>query len=397
MGLAGYGNPDRFYATWREKVRFDGEGNFEVDPAFAQFRVDAYEGFEGIFGPRRRSNEEIRPRHRDAAAALQQITTEVVLALASFLHEKTGLARLCYAGGVALNCVTNGILVDEGPFEEVFIQPAANDAGTALGACFFVWNHNLGGERLTVMRDAYLGPDFSEDAVSAAVRGEEAETRIRGDFDNVAAEAARKIADGHIVAWFQGRMEFGPRALGNRSILADPRRADIVHLLNDKVKHREYFRPFAASVLAEKALDWFEIGRPCASDNFMLCARRIREGQIGRIPAVTHVDETCRIQTVDHDTNPKFHRLISEIEKTTGVPMVLNTSFNDSEPIICSPQDALATCRKAGIRFLVMGDRLFDLQPRSAEELVREGLIARLRKQVSGYLEVPVMQPFRCR
>ncbi|MCL2878526.1 MAG: carbamoyl transferase, partial [Acidobacteria bacterium] len=392
---AGYGDAEKYRAELMEKIHFDGNGCFEVDPEFSQFRVDAYDGFESIFGAKRRPDEEITDRHRDAAAALQQITNEAILAFAYFIHRETGLTKLCYAGGVALNCVTNGILVDQGPFDEVFIQPAANDAGTALGAAFYVWNHMLDGERRFTMKSAYLGPEFHEQEMASAVK-EKGTGKVFGK-NELASEVAGLIAGGEIVAWFQGRMEFGPRALGNRSILADPRRADVVHLLNDKVKHREYFRPFAASVLAEKAREWFDIGRDCAGDAFMLCARKVNEDQNGRIPAVTHVDETCRIQLVERDTNPEYHALITRFERITGVPMVLNTSFNDREPIICSPEDAVATCKNAGIRYLVMGDRLFDLQLNPVAEPARKSMIGKLRAQLSEYFEMPVLQPFRCR
>jgi carbamoyltransferase len=174
-------------------------------------------------------------------------------------------------------------------------------------------------------------------------------------------QVAELIARGEVVAWFQGRMEWGPRALGNRSILADPRRAEIKQMINREIKHREFFRPFAASILTERAPDWFDIGHEAFSDRFMLYARKVRPDKLGRIPAVTHVDDTCRIQRVDAETNLQFHQLLREFERLTGVPMVLNTSLNDREPLICSPEDAFKTCRKAGIRYLVLGDRIIDL------------------------------------
>ncbi len=397
MGLAGYGDPDRYYRALRSFVSWDEDGNFAVDPRILQLRVDKYGGFERLFGPHRSEEEEIEDRHEDVAAALQRLTTEAFLAFGTYLHRATGLSKLCFAGGVALNCVANRALVEQGPFDEVFIQPAANDAGTALGAAYYVWNHMLGQERGQVLDHVFLGPDFPATAVSAALEGQaEVEARELG-FDEAAARAAELIANGEIVAWFQNRMEFGPRALGNRSILADPRRADIVHLINDKVKHREYFRPFAASVLTEKAAEWFDVSRPSPADSFMLIARRVRPDKLGKIPAVTHVDGTCRLQRVDEKTNPEYHRLLREFELLTGVPAVLNTSFNDREPIICSPEDAIRTCLRAGVRYLVLGSTFVDLGERDdAQHTAEKGLRGAL-EYPAPYAAVPIMRPFMSR
>jgi len=359
MGLAGYGDSDRYYQAFRKFVDYDNSGGFAVDSRTLQYRVDKYDALERLFGPRRAPEDHIDGRHEDIAAALQRVTNEALFSLAAFLKERTGMKRLCLAGGVALNCVANGLLVDQGPFDEVFIQPAANDAGTALGACFYLWNQVLGNHRAAALDHVYLGPEFAEASSDEPLCGE---GFVPVGADGLESAVARLIARGEVVAWFQGRMEFGPRALGNRSILADPRRAEIVHCINDRIKHREYFRPFAASVLDEYASAWFEVGRPCPSDAFMLCARKVRQDRLGSIPAVTHVDGTCRLQRVCRDTNPRYHRLISEFKRLTGVPLVLNTSFNDSEPIICRPRDAVNTCRKAGIRYLAVGDRLVDFQ-----------------------------------
>jgi carbamoyltransferase len=361
MGLAGFGDPTRYYDAFRKFVAFDEEGNFSVNNAIMQFRVDKYAGFEQLFGRHRPAGEDIEQRHQDVAAALQRLTDEIQLSLARWLHRETGLKNLCHAGGVALNCIANRVILEEGPFENVFIQPAANDAGTALGACYYIWNQMLSQPKTgQMMQHAHLGPEF--DALEAKEQLFPNARRV-GD---IAKEVATLLARGEIVAWFQGRMEWGPRALGNRSILADPRRSDMVHMLNDKIKHREFFRPFAASVLHEKADDWFQFTKHASGDAFMLYARKVRCDKLGQVPAVTHIDSTSRIQCVDAETNPRFHRLIQEFEAVTGVPMVLNTSFNDREPIICTPENAVETCLKAGIRYLAIGDYLVDFKEENA-------------------------------
>jgi carbamoyltransferase len=362
MGLAGFGDPERYYNAFRLFVIFDDNGDFSVDNNTMQFRADKYAGFERLFGPRRMPSDDIEERHQDVAAALQKITNEIQLNLARYLHRVTGLKHLCQAGGVALNCIANRVILEEGPFENVFIQPAANDAGTALGACYYIWNQMLNQPKTCQMQHAYLGPEF--DALDVKEQSFPNARKV-GD---IAKEVATILVRGEIVAWFQGRMEWGPRALGNRSILADPRRSDMVHTLNDKIKHREFFRPFAASVLSEKADDWFQFTKHTSGDTFMLYSRRVRSEKLGQIPAVTHIDGTSRIQCVDAKTNPRFHRLIQKFEAVTGVPMVLNTSFNDREPIICTPENAVETCVKAGIRYLAIGDYLVDFKEMNAAD-----------------------------
>jgi carbamoyltransferase len=360
MGLAGYGNAERYYAAFREFADFDEKGNFSVDPQVLQLRVHLFDALAKLLGPDRIPGAPVEGRHEDIAAALQKLTTEVVLSFASYLHRDTGLKHLCLSGGVALNCVANRALVEDGPFDEVFIQPAANDGGTALGACYYIWNHLLDQPRGQVLEHVFLGPEFSPADSLAALAGKKYANLTEQNHGGIPARVARLLAQGEIVAWYQGRMEFGPRALGNRSILGDPRRLDMVSTLNDKVKHRECFRPMGASVLTERADAWFVIDRPTPSDAFMLTARLVRQEKLGIVPAVTHVDHTCRIQRVDRITNPRFHELLTEFEQLTGVPMLLNTSFNDREPIICTPGNAVAMCLKNGIRYLVLGNELID-------------------------------------
>jgi carbamoyltransferase len=275
-----------------------------------------------------------------------------VLAVAADLKRRTGARHLCLAGGVALNCVANGKLIESGLYEEIFVQPAAHDAGTAIGAAFLIWNQILGEPRGEAFATPYLGPSFSDDEIRAAL---DARGLAYRQHEQVEAEAARLIADNQVVGWFQGAMEIGPRALGNRSILADPRREDMVGTLNVKVKHREPFRPFCPSVLAHKAGEWFAIERPELPAAYMLTAHAVREEKRAAIPAVTHVDGTSRMQLVSAESNPRFFRLITEFERLSGVPVVLNTSFNDDEPIVCAPADAVNTFLGTRIDALVAG------------------------------------------
>jgi carbamoyltransferase len=280
------------------------------------------------------------------------------LCLSKYLYKETGLKYLTIAGGVGLNCVTNNYLSENGPFEEIYIQPAANDAGTAMGACYYLWNQVLDNKERYLQETVYLGPEYSESEIESVLTAQKVQV---SKHDNIQRTVAELLANGEVVAWFQGQMEFGPRALGNRSILADPRRVDMANYLNEKIKHREFFRPFAASILEEKTNEWFDIKKSSFSDKFMLLSRMVNDKKIGLIPAVTHYDNTCRIQTVGINDNQKYYKLIQEFEKLTDVPLLLNTSFNDSEPIICSPMDALNTCIKADIRWLAVGDFLVDL------------------------------------
>ena len=353
MGLAAYGNPKTFAPALAALVSTNGEGELRLDADTLRFRSDDFGPLESLLGPRRRPGEPLAPRHADIAAALQKATDKALLDLAAALRRRTGSTRLCLAGGVALNCVSNRVLHESGLFEEFYVQPAAHDAGTALGAAAWLWCRHLGGNRAFVLEHPYLGPEYSEVELIAAL--ERGGLRYRRSAD-AAVEAAAFIARGAVAGWFQGRMEVGPRALGNRSLLADPRRPEMRAAINEKVKHRESFQPFAPAVLAERAADWFHIPGRSRSSDFMLVACEARPERAARIPAVVHADGTSRIQTVRAETNPLFHRLIAEFECRTGVPLVLNTSFNDSEPIVCSPEDALRTFGNTRIDALFLGD-----------------------------------------
>lgn len=358
MALAAYGDSDRYYGAFRKFIRYDDNGSLEIDGDTLQFRVESCKALERLLGQKRAAQSPIDDHHKDIAAALQQVTNEAAVAMARWLRKQTGCKNICLAGGVALNCIMNRVVLNESGFEDLFIQPASNDGGTALGGCYYIWNQLLGRERNEVMVHAYLGPEYSRDALCLISQvNVEAVQKIT----NLPERAAKLIAQGKIVALFQGRMEFGPRALGNRSILADPRRSDIIYLLNEKVKHREGFRPFAASVLAERTKEWFTIRFETMADRFMVLAYPVRPEKLGTIPAVTHVDGTTRIQSVDRESNPVFRRIIEEFDRITGVPLLLNTSLNESEPIVCTPADALRTCLEAGIDYLAIEGHLIDI------------------------------------
>ncbi|HMG05955.1 MAG TPA: carbamoyltransferase C-terminal domain-containing protein [Chthoniobacterales bacterium] len=359
MGLAAYGNPQHFAAALGELVWPLPDGGFGMKDEALRFSDICYyppsaycDGLESRYGvARRRSSEPLLDVHHDIAAALQANTDELALHMADHLFRLTGARDLCLSGGVALNCVTNAHVFEHASFTRLFVQPAAHDAGTSLGAAYHVWNHVLGHYQREPMVHAYLGPSYSDTEIEEALRS----YGLRYDKPlNLERDVARLISERQVVGFFQGALEFGPRALGNRSILADPRQADMRDLLNRKVKHREYFRPFAPSVLEEAASHWFEIRKPTSASDFMLMAYLARDCCKWQIPAVLHVDGTCRIQSVKKEVNPRFHRLISEFQELTGVPILLNTSFNDQEPIICSPTDAIETFLETEIDFLAI-------------------------------------------
>ena len=352
MGLAAYGNPEVFREPFLSILRAD-EVNYGVAPEILGVSPERFARMEAIFGPPRSSDGEILPRHADMAAALQVATDAAVTALVRRVKHRVPFEKLCLAGGVALNCVTNDVIKRAGEFADIFIPSAPHDAGTAIGAAFAVHSAKEKNPPQIGYSTPYLGPSYKRRDILAAVKSSGLTAK---QSKSPARDAANMIADGKIVAWFQGRMEFGPRALGNRSLLADPRRPDMRTILNQKVKHREDFRPFAPSVLAEHADEWFEIGERSASHEFMLFACPVHADKRDLIPAVVHKDGSARVQIVSRKLNPRFHELISHFFAKTGVPIVVNTSFNDSEPIVCAPTDAIVTFRKSGIDALFMDD-----------------------------------------
>ncbi|MDF1562150.1 MAG: carbamoyltransferase C-terminal domain-containing protein [Deltaproteobacteria bacterium] len=354
MALSALGQPT-FRKDFEEIVTLEGEGSFRLDLDYFGFQHGIRDPwvsprFIERFGPLRRRGEPLEQRHYDIAFALQKRVEDVVLHLARGLKARTGSRNLAYAGGVALNSVLNTRLREELGFDEVFVQPGANDAGTALGAALYVWRHHLKQDTRCDFRSAALGPAFPDEACQAALAGRPHE--VLGE-EALLERTAKALAAGKVVGWFQGRMEFGPRALGHRSILADPRPAEMKDRINAKVKHREGFRPFAPAVPLEEASTFFDSTRPSP---FMLYVVPIREAWVDRLAAVAHVDGTARLQTVEREVDPLFWGLLRAFEKESGVPVILNTSFNVmGEPIVCTPEDAVACYDGTGIDALALG------------------------------------------
>ena len=356
MGLAPYGEP-RFLNRMREVLVALPDGSFRNNMRYFAYDYGlrmTNERFHRLFGaPPRKPGEELTQFHRDVAASGQALLEEILLNMVRHVHKQTGQQYLCMAGGVALNCVANGRILREGPFEDLFVQPASSDAGGALGAALFAYHQLQNRPQRFVMKHAYLGSWFGSDAVLNYLQ-QSGIAYERLPEEKLVTRVAGYLAEGKIVGWFQGAAEFGPRALGNRSILADPRRAEMKDILNEKVKHREPFRPFAPAILEERLSEYFEIDRPSP---YMLLVARVKKPE--EIPAVTHVDGTARVQSVNERQNPRFYRLLRAFEAQTGCPVLVNTSFNvRGEPIVDSPHDAYLCFRKTQIDVLVLGDFL---------------------------------------
>ncbi|MDA2932714.1 carbamoyltransferase [Acidobacteria bacterium AH-259-D05] len=379
MGLAAYGEPEYVERFRRILLTPNGMGYrlslgffthqrwgptmtwAEGEPTLGQLFSGT---LEDAFGPRRDSSDGIERRHRNLAASLQKRLEEVAFHQWNHLHAMTHIKALAYAGGVAFNCVANGQIFKMTPFEEIYIQPAAGDAGLAIGAAFYVWNHVLGQPRSFVMEHAYWGPESSDPQLRNALEHSGVLYR-RLDDDPMVREAAQHIAAGKVVGWFQGRVEWGPRALGNRSILVDPRRSGMKTLLNERIKHREPFRPFAPSVLEEYTGEYFENNYPSP---FMLMAYPVRANKRSVIPVPTHVDGTGRLQTVSRHANPRYWQLIDAFRQLTGVPVVVNTSFNDNEPIVCTPDEAIECFLRTRMDVLVLGNYIVEKGPQGDVE-----------------------------
>ncbi len=360
MGLASYGDWRKFYPQFQKLVKIYPDGNFSVDNSIMKFRLDDFGEIEELFGVKRINHpDERKISHEQIAAGLQKITNEVLLSLAHYLVKKSNSENLCLSGGVALNSVANYEIMKSGLFKNIYIQPAAHDAGTALGAAYYIWNQILGGKRGFVMEHAYWGPDYSEKEMESILIKEAVKYK---KIDNIEERTAKLLTEGNIIGWFQGKMEWGPRALGNRSLLVDPRKAELKEILNARIKKREPFRPFAPSILEEDADQWFRIPTGCysLSAEFMEFVFPVKKDKADKIPAVVHIDGTSRIHLVRKEINPKYHRLLAEFKKLTGVPLVLNTSFNENEPIVCSPQDAVNTFKRTKMDYLVLGDFLVE-------------------------------------
>jgi carbamoyltransferase len=374
MGLAPYGKL-AYLDEMRRIVRLIPDGTFKLDLNYFRHHTEEmpYQwenaapqagdlfspALEGLFGRRRRPEDPLDDRHRDIARSVQAMYEEAFFHLIAPLQQRFASRDIALAGGCAMNSVANGKIRRMTPFRRVYVQSAAGDAGGAIGAAYVVW-HRLGGARSFVMDHAFWGPQFTSAEITGLLAGHHEEIARTGcaveeirDEEELCRRAATAIAEGAVLGWFQGRMEWGPRALGNRSILCDPRRADMKAILNAKIKRRETFRPFAPSVLAEAVGEWFEEDDAVP---FMMQVFQIREEKRPQIPAVTHVDGSGRLQTVYRHTNPRYYRLIESFRDLTGVPMVLNTSFNENEPVVCRPEEALDCFLRTKMDALVIGD-----------------------------------------
>ena len=376
MGLAPYGEP-RHAARIRQLLELRPDGAFALDLSYFRHATDGvdmtWEGgepsigrvfspkLEALLGPARAPDQPLTDEHEALAASLQQVYEEAAFHVLKAAHARTRLPRLCLAGGCAMNSVANGKIRERTPFEDVYIQPAAADNGTALGAAFQAWHQLSGAPRRFVMSHSYWGPSFTDEEIWRAIDGRDADVRgrctrrVEADEDALCGWTAAQLAEGRIVGWFQGRMEWGARALGNRSILADPRRADMRDIINTKIKFREKFRPFAPSTLVEAAADYFVGAVP---DPFMIQVVPVRPDRRAVIPAVTHVDGSGRLHTVDRSANPRYWTLIERFGRLTGVPVLLNTSFNENEPIVLQPSEALDCFLRTDMDVLVMGSHV---------------------------------------
>jgi carbamoyltransferase len=374
MGLAPYGEP-RYTRDIESLVRLLPGGRFELDLSYFSHWSDGVEmtwsegaptigrvftpKLEQLLGPARRQDEPVSPKHEAIAASLQAAFETAAMHVLNHVYETTRNPRLCLAGGCAMNSVANGKIRERTPFRDVFIQPAAGDNGTALGAAFAAWHDASPAPRDFVMEHGYWGPEFGDGEIAAALRDRAADIAAAGcterRFDDDAAVdawTAAQIAAGRVVGWFQGRMEWGARALGNRSIVADPRRADMRDIINTRIKFRERFRPFAPSVAVEALDEYFTNAVP---DPFMLQVYPVRPDKRSVVPAITHVDGSGRLQTVSPRSNPRYWNLIKAFERVSGVPMLLNTSFNENEPIVLRPAEALDCFLRTHMDVLVMG------------------------------------------
>ena len=377
MGLAPYGKPV-YLDQMRQIVKLKADGGFELILDYFRHHREKIEyewengspsvgtlfahTLENLLGAARVKDEPLTQHHKDIAHSVQAMYEEAFFHLLNTLHAKHPMDAVAIAGGCGMNSVANGKIRLRTPFKKVYVQSAAGDAGGAIGAALMVW-HQVGGKaakkRGPIHDHAYWGPAFSDEQVGQLLESQKSRIQAEGcvmehvsDIADLAKKTATEVADGKVIGWFQGRMEWGPRALGNRSIVCDPRRADMKDILNLKIKRRESFRPFAPSILREAVPSWFEQDDEVP---FMMQVYQIREEKREQIPAVTHIDGSGRLQTVYEQTNPRYYALISAFNKLTGVPMVLNTSFNENEPVVCRPEEALETFLRTKMDLLVMG------------------------------------------
>jgi len=367
MGLAPYGEP-AYLDGLRQIIPLKQDGQFELaldhflhhssgvemqwENGSPEMGPVWSEAWIERFGPSRRPDEPLEQKHRDMARSLQAMAEEVYFHTLNHLARKHPGKALCLAGGCAYNSVANGKIFERTPFREMHIHPAAGDAGTAVGAAYWVWHHELGQPREFQLEHAYLGPEYSDEAIRRALDAAGQPFEWVEDTEQLVARTVERIAAGDVVGWFQGRSEWGPRALGNRSIVVDPRRHDMKDILNERIKRRESFRPFAPSILEERSGEYFEESYPVP---YMLQVYQIRPEKRDEIPAVTHIDGSGRLQTVSRDSNPLYHRLIQAFGEATGTPIVLNTSFNENEPVVNQPEEAIDCYARTRMDTLVVG------------------------------------------
>ena len=363
MGLAAYGNPDKYYDRLKKVIDVKEDGSFRLKMDYFVFhykdRMPSKKMIE-LLGPQRKPDTELTQRHKNIAAALQKLTEEVLLGILNQAYKETKCNNVVYSGGVALNSVFNGKILKLTPFRNVWIQPNALDGGTSMGAAAFVYNALLGKERRR-LEHAYLGPGFSDKKIREFLDKKKAKYTILFEKELI-SKTAELIYENKIIGWFQGRMEWGPRALGARSILANPLNPEMQDILNKQVKHRESFRPFAPVVCAEDAAKYFECDDPLPEPaEYMLMVYPIKKNYQKKIPSVTHIDGTGRLQVIRRKTNPLYYNLVKEFGKISGTPILVNTSFNvKGEPIVCTPDDAYNCFMKTGIDYLVIGNQLVE-------------------------------------
>lgn len=353
MGLAAFGKP-RYVDQIKKVIKIFADGSFQLKLDYFAFHFGekmTNRRFEELFGKPRLKDDPVTGYHEDLAASLQAVTEEVILKMCHFLYKRYQTENICLAGGVALNCVANGKILKQTPFKNLFIQPAAGDAGGALGTAFYIYNVLLGKPRRFAMGHAYLGPEFSVSEIESFLKDNKIKYKRLKESELIKT-TARLLASNKVVGWFHSRMEFGPRALGHRSILANASNPEMKEIINQKIKHREPFRPFAPSVLTEYSTQYFDL-KP--ESPFMLLVADVYPAKRKILPAITHVDGTARVQTVSKKVNGRYYNLIKEYFRVTGVPVILNTSFNvRGEPIVCTPQEAYNCFNKTDIDYLVL-------------------------------------------
>jgi carbamoyltransferase len=390
MGMAPFGTP-RYIDKVHKLIRIGSDGDFELDMNYFSFHYSADQtfsakfcdlfgpprppetyfftplsGYPSYFGSKPSNYQELAEQNQyyaDVAASIQAVTEEVLLKMANYAYRETGLKRLCMAGGVALNSVANGKILRDTPFEQIYIQPAAGDGGCAVGAALYAYHMVLGKPRTFVMEHAYWGEEHSAGEIEMFLKANNIRYQELDEDEKLIERVVDQLQEGKVIGWSQGRFEWGPRALGNRSIIADPRRPDMKDIVNTKIKFREPYRPFAPSVLAEKADQFFDFPEPAQHypARFMLYVMDVKENKRDSVPAITHVDGTGRLQVVDQATAPRYYQLIRRFGEATGVPVLLNTSFNlRGEPIVNTPQEAFMTFSRSEMDLLVLGQYLIE-------------------------------------